>query len=107
MDQNENKGNWWIWKVFWILLIITAVEVVLGLIKPPVLVDTIFLGTKLLNHVFIILTLVKAAYIVNIFMHLGFERRGLRWTILLPAFILIPYLLFIVLSEAVHAYLMM
>ena len=107
MDQNENKGNWWIWKVFWILLIITAVEVVLGLIKPPVLVDTIFLGTKLLNHVFIILTLVKAAYIVNIFMHLGFERSGLRWTILLPAFILIPYLLFIVLSEAVHAYLMM
>ena len=60
-----------------------------------------------MNHVFIILTLVKAAYIVNIFMHLGFERSGLRWTILLPAFILIPYLLFIVLSEAVHAYLMM
>ena len=107
MAQNENKGNWWIWKVFWILLIVTAVEVVLGLIKPPFLVDNIFLGTKLLNHVFIILTLVKAAYIVNVFMHLGFERKGLRWTILLPAFILIPYLLFIVLTEAVHAYLMM
>tara|TARA_B100001142_G_scaffold290375_1_gene307781 strand:- start:2329 stop:2652 length:324 start_codon:yes stop_codon:yes gene_type:complete len=107
MEQNENKGNWWIWKVFWILLIVTAVEVVLGLIKPPFLVDTIFLGTKLLNHVFIILTIVKAAYIVNIFMHLGFERKGLRWTILLPAFILIPYLLFIVLTEAGHAYLMM
>ena len=107
MEQNENKGNWWIWKVFWILLIVTAVEVVLGLIKPPFLVDTIFLGTKLLNHVFIILTLVKAAYIVNIFMHLGFERKGLRWTILLPAFILIPYLLFIVLTEAGYAYLMM
>tara|TARA_B100000287_G_scaffold353128_1_gene342793 strand:+ start:652 stop:975 length:324 start_codon:yes stop_codon:yes gene_type:complete len=107
MDNNENKGNWWIWKVFWILLIVTAVEVILGLIKPPYLVDTIFLGTKLLNHVFIILTLVKAAYIVNVFMHLGFERKGLRWTILLPAFILIPYLLFIVLSEAGHAYLMM
>ena len=88
-------------------LIVTAVEVILGLIKPPYLVDTIFLGTKLLNHVFIILTLVKAAYIVNVFMHLGFERKGLRWTILLPAFILIPYLLFIVLSEAGHAYLMM
>ena len=107
MEQNENKGNWWIWKVFWILLIVTTVEVVLGLIKPPFLVDTIFLGTKLLNHVFIILTLVKAAYIVNIFMHLGFERKGLRWTILLPAFILIPYLLFIVLTEAGYAYLMM
>ena len=104
---NESNSNWWIWKVFWILLIVTAVEVILGLIKPPYLVDTIFLGTKLLNHVFIILTLVKAAYIVNVFMHLGFERKGLRWTILLPAFILIPYLLFIVLSEAGHAYLMM
>ena len=54
MAQNENKGNWWIWKVFWILLIVTTVEVVLGLIKPPFLVDNIFLGTKLLNHVFII-----------------------------------------------------
>ena len=24
--ENENKGNWWIWKVFWILLILTTVE---------------------------------------------------------------------------------
>ena len=31
---NETKGNWWIWKVFWILLAITTVEVVLGMIKP-------------------------------------------------------------------------
>ena len=41
------------------------------------------------------------------FMHLGFEKKGLRWSVLLPAFILIPYLLFIVLTEAGHAYLMM
>ena len=103
----ENKGNWWVWKVFWILLIVTTVEVVLGLIKPSFLVATIFLGTKLINHVFIILTLVKAAYIVNVFMHLGFERKSLQWTILLPAFILVPYLLFILLSEAGYTYLMM
>ena len=103
----QNEGHWWIWKVFWILLIVTAVEVILGIIKPPFLVETIFLGTKLLNHVFIILTIVKAAYIVNVFMHLGFERKSLKWTILLPAFILIPYLLFIVLTEAVHANIML
>ena len=54
MGQTENQGHWWIWRVFWILLIVTTVEVVLGLIKPPFLVDTIFLGTKLINHVFII-----------------------------------------------------
>ena len=106
MEQEENQGHWWIWKVFWILLIITTVEVVLGIIKPSFLVGNIFLGTKLINHVFIILTIVKAAYIVNVFMHLGFERTSLKWTILLPAFILVPYLLFILLNEAGYAYLM-
>jgi cytochrome c oxidase subunit IV len=107
MGQTENQGHWWIWKVFWILLIVTTVEVVLGIIKPSFLVETIFLGTKLINHVFIVLTIVKAAYIVNVFMHLGFERKNLKWTILLPAFILVPYLLFILLTEAGHAYLML
>ncbi len=99
----EKKGNWWIWKVFWILLALTAFEVALGIVKPDYLVNTIFLGTKLLNHVFIILTLVKAGYIVLSFMHLGHERKSLKWTILLPAFILVPYLLFIILTEAAHA----
>tara|TARA_B100000902_G_scaffold111992_1_gene113229 strand:+ start:10033 stop:10356 length:324 start_codon:yes stop_codon:yes gene_type:complete len=107
MGQNQNEGHWWIWKVFWILLIVTTVEVALGIIKPSILIDTIFLGTKLLNHIFIILTLVKAAYIVNVFMHLGFERASFRWAILLPAFILIPYLLFILLVEGGYSYIMM
>tara|TARA_B110000090_G_scaffold77187_1_gene87868 strand:- start:630 stop:950 length:321 start_codon:yes stop_codon:yes gene_type:complete len=103
---NETKGNWWIWKVFWILLFITAFEVALGMIKPPFLVDTIFLGTKLLNHIFIILTIIKAAYIILEFMHLGHEKKSLKWTVLLPAMVLVPYLLFIILSEGVHSYLM-
>ena len=65
-----------------------------------------FLGTKLINHVFIILTLIKAAYIVMVFMHLGFEKKSLKWTILLPALILIPYLLFIILTEGDYASIM-
>ena len=107
MTDKQHKGNWWIWKVFWILLGLTAFEVGLGIYKPGFLNETIFLGTKLLNHVFIILTLIKGGYIVLVFMHLGFERTTLKWTILLPAFILVPYLLFIVLSEGAYAYLMM
>ena len=95
---NESNSNWWIWKVFWILLGVTAVEVILGIIKPEILMVE-FLGTKLLNHVFIILTIVKAAYIVMEFMHLGHEVKGLKLTILLPCVILIPYLLFILLAE--------
>ena len=102
---SETKGNWWIWKVFWILLFITAFEVALGIIKPSFLVDTIFLGTKLINHVFIILTIIKAAYIINQFMHLGHEKVTLKWTILLPALILVPYLLFILFSEALYTHL--
>ena len=105
--ENEKKGNWWIWKVFWILLIVTTVEVLLGINQPEILVGNRFLGTSLLNHIFIVLTLVKAGYIVLVFMHLGFERTAFKWTILIPAFILIPYLLFILLSEGGYAYFMM
>tara|TARA_Y100000780_G_scaffold228834_1_gene247483 strand:- start:292 stop:612 length:321 start_codon:yes stop_codon:yes gene_type:complete len=105
--ENEKKGNWWIWKVFWILLVVTSVEVLLGINQPEILVGNRFLGTSLLNHIFIVLTLVKAGYIVLVFMHLGFERTTFKWTILIPAFILIPYLLFILLSEGGYAYFMM
>ena len=107
MSDEQHSGNWWIWKVFWILLGLTTFEVALGMIKPDVLVNTQFLGTKLLNHIFIVLTLIKAGYIVLVFMHLGFEEKSLKWTILIPAFILVPYLLFIILTEGAYAYLMM
>tara|TARA_B100000945_G_C19886386_1_gene369595 strand:+ start:85 stop:417 length:333 start_codon:yes stop_codon:yes gene_type:complete len=108
----DKKGNWWIWRVFWILLAVTALEVLLGILKvnealPVTLVYSKFLGLAWLTHIFIILTMVKAAYIVMTFMHLGDEKISLRWTILLPAFVLVPYLLFIIISEAGHAYLML
>ena len=108
----DKNGNWWIWRVFWILLAVTALEVFLGILKvnellPELLVHGKFVGLAWLTHIFIILTIIKAGYIVMIFMHLGDEKKSLRWTILLPAFILVPYLLFIVLSEAGHAYLML
>lgn len=92
------EGIWWIWKVFILLLVVTAVEVILGIIKPPFLMGH-FMGTSVLNIIFIVLTLVKAFYIVAEFMHVKFERKNLIWTLALPAIILIPYLAFIVLSE--------
>jgi cytochrome c oxidase subunit IV len=95
----NTESTWWIWKVFWILLIVTTVEVVLGIIKPAALIDNDILGTSWLNMIFIILTIIKAAYIVMEFMHLGHEVGRLKWTILLPLLILIPYLLWITLTE--------
>ena len=101
--MSEHQGTWWIWKVFWILLIITGVEVVLGIIKPEILLVQ-FLGTSILNFIFIVLTLVKAAYIVQIFMHVKYEKKALRYALYLPTLILIPYLLCILLSEGSYLF---
>jgi cytochrome c oxidase subunit IV len=49
---------------------------------------------------FLALTLVKAGYIVLEFMHLGDERKQLRWIILIPYISFISYLVFICLWES-------
>jgi cytochrome c oxidase subunit 4 len=103
MADKHPQGTGWIWRTFWILLIVTAVEVALGIIQPAALEVPLF-GTRLLNYIFIILTLVKAYYIVAFFMHLKYEKTSLKWTIYLPALILIPYLTFIVLTEGSYMF---
>ena len=92
-----------IWGVLIFLSILTVIEVVLGIFKPQVLMNT-FLGMKLLNWIFIILTIIKAYYIAWDFMHLRDERRSFTSSIVLPLLILIPYLIFILLLEADYIY---
>ena len=89
-----------IWGVLVFLSIITAIEVALGIIKPEVLTQNSFLAMKLLNWIFIILTIVKAYYIAWDFMHIRDETSGLKNSIVLPLLILIPYLAFILIIEA-------
>lgn len=93
-----------IWLVFVILSIVTGVEVFLGIIKPDFLVDYTFLSMKLLNWIFIILTLYKAYYISWAFMHLEGESKGLRRAIVWTSVFLISYLLFILLIEGDYVY---
>ena len=62
-----------IWGVLVFLSIVTAVEVALGIIKPPVLLNY-FLGVKILNWLFIIMTIIKAYYITWDFMHVRDEK---------------------------------
>lgn len=88
-----------IWGVLVFLSIITAVEVALGIIKPEFLVTTRVIGMKLLNWIFIILTLVKAYYIAWDFMHLRDEKSGLRRAIVWTPVFLISYLILILLLE--------
>ena len=89
-----------IWKVTIILTLITAVEVAMGIYFKR--------GNGMLwesvKMAFIIMTLVKAAYIVLVFMHLGDERKNLKWVILGPYMVFIAYLIFIAIKEslAIH-----
>lgn len=93
-----------IWGVLAFLTVVTAVEVVLGILKPEILTDTYVLGMKLLNWIFIILTLVKAYYIAWDFMHLRDEKSALRRTIVWTPIFLVIYLVFILLVEADYIY---
>jgi cytochrome c oxidase subunit IV len=49
---------------------------------------------------FVVLTLLKAGYIVMVFMHLGDETKWMRNVILIPYSLFILYLIFIALWEA-------
>src|SRR6056297_1472370 len=89
-----------IWGVLIFLTVVTIVEVILGILKPAMLTGTYFLGMKLLNWIFIILTLVKAYYIAWDFMHLRDEKSSLRRAIVWTPIFLVIYLAFILLVEA-------
>ncbi|MEL0185734.1 MAG: hypothetical protein VW864_00120, partial [Flavobacteriaceae bacterium] len=48
-----------IWGVLIFLSIVTTIEVALGIVKPEILMTT-FLSMKLINWIFVILTIIKA-----------------------------------------------
>jgi cytochrome c oxidase subunit IV len=81
--HHEPGGTKRIWKVFWILLIITMVELGLGLSLYALELPE-GLRMHLIKGVIIILSLAKAYYIVSVFMHLGDEIRNMIMTIVVP-----------------------
>ena len=92
-----------IWGVLILLSIVTAIEVVLGIYKPDALLQS-FLGMKILNWIFIILTIVKAYYITWDFMHMRDETKALRRMVVWTTIFLICYLLFILLQEGGYVF---
>ncbi|HRH34354.1 MAG TPA: cytochrome C oxidase subunit IV family protein [Catalimonadaceae bacterium] len=64
-----------IWRTFWILLAVTSLEFLIAFT-----VD----GKLIRITTFLLLTLVKAFYIVGEFMHLKHEVKSLIWSILIP-----------------------
>ena len=92
-----------IWKVTGILTLITVVEVLIGAFIKQY--DASGLDNNIWPFVkigFIVLTVVKAAYIVLVFMHLGDERKNFKWIILAPYILFIIYLIFICIQESTY-----
>ena len=84
-----------VWKVTAILTFLTTAEVFMGIYFKRAETFT----WSMIKWTFVILTLVKAAYIVLVFMHLGDERPNLKKVVLAPYMLFIGYLLFIAISE--------
>lgn len=97
--SNQQK----IWGVLIFLSIVTGIEVSLGINKPEILLNK-FLGLKLINWMFIIMTLIKAYYITWDFMHMRDEKSFLKNSIVVPLLILIPFLVFILLIEGSYIF---
>lgn len=89
-----------IWFVTILLSVITTAEIVAG----------IFLSARdsgywpVVKWSFIILTVVKAFYIVMEFMHLGHEKKSLRMYIIVPYLIFIAYMTFLLLTEGFNVF---
>lgn len=88
-EHRSSKAIRLIWITFFILLVATIVEV--GISFTPI-------NKNILNAIFIVLTIVKAYYIIAIFMHLKGEKIGLGYSIILP-FLLILYFIVMMIME--------
>ena len=85
------SGTKHIWKVFWILLIITVIELGLGLAIYGFLHDA-NLAKILVKGVIVILSLAKAFYITAYFMHLGDEIKNMIMTIVVPLMLFVWFI---------------
>lgn len=92
-----------IYKVTIILSIITLVEVTMGImLKKTAFAEAPEIWNAI-KTAYILLTLVKAGYIIMVFMHLGDERKAFRWLILAPYVFFILYLLFFLMIDGLPA----
>ena len=85
-----------LWMVFWIMLIVTLIELFIGFKYSE------SLGEINKEYLFIFLTVAKAFFIVFVFMHLGDEKKALKYVIIAPYVLFIFYLAFMAITEGVY-----
>jgi cytochrome c oxidase subunit IV len=91
-QEIEKPKTKWIWKVFWILLVVTTVEVGFAFLNDLGGGEKRLLPAVGEKWFFITLTLVKAYYIVFSFMHLGDEKFNFKLTVSLTSIFLIYFI---------------
>jgi cytochrome c oxidase subunit IV len=80
-----------VWKATLILAVITIVEVVIARIYDANFHDS---GYRMAVNIFMaVASVVKAFYIVAVFMHLKYEKKALAMTILMPLFFFIWFII--------------
>jgi cytochrome c oxidase subunit IV len=92
-QPEHTGGTKRIWKIFWVLSFLTIVELALGYFLYATHGDlgyTAVISTKIVIG---ILTLLKAYYIVSVFMHLGDEVRNLIMTITVPLVLFVWFII--------------
>ncbi|MBK7384695.1 MAG: cytochrome C oxidase subunit IV family protein [Flavobacteriales bacterium] len=96
-EEEGRKIRRKIWLVTLLLSVVTTVEVTLGAYWKDWFDHSAW---NTIKWTYVMLTLVKATYIVMSFMHLGDERRNIRAIILVPYALFILYLVFIAIWES-------
>jgi cytochrome c oxidase subunit IV len=81
-DDKHSFDTKAIWRTFWILLIITCIELVIGMFIAPRFPHSMKIW---FNILYIIFTGAKAFYIIAEFMHLRHEIKNMIMTIAVPA----------------------
>ena len=92
-QPDHSGGTSRIWKIFWVLSVLTIIELALGYflyLKSGQLSDIVVLSTKCAIG---ILTLAKAYYIVSVFMHLGDEIRNFIMTIVVHLILFVWFII--------------
>ena len=81
-------------KVAMILFLVTVAEFIIAFTLA---------GGGLRTSIFVVMTIVKAFYIVAEFMHLGHEVKSLRWSIIFPT-VLVFWLILALLMEGSYVH---
>ena len=98
--HSEEHGKKLRKKIFFVTILLTAITV--GEVLLGAFIHQSSSLWPLVKWTFVALTLLKAGYIVMVFMHLGDEKKWLRNVILVPYFLFVAYLIFIAIWEAME-----